>query len=201
MNTPYFAEIIESSLHRWRAQSWQWDTFPSFGSLLTIETDQRTLFGIVHQIETGSRDTLHIPMAHQKTEQELRAEYPHIFSFLQTTFICLPLGYKEHDTLWYQLPPQPPKIHAFLRHPSVEEQELFFSNEQYLHLLFSLSSCITNIDELLFALLTQAYKKTMFTQERWHNFINLFSLLTGNDYRRLKLFLQRAQSLITLPTH
>ena len=53
-NKEPFAEIIESSLSTWRAQCWQWDVIPSYGSLVTITTPERTLFGLVHDIQTGS---------------------------------------------------------------------------------------------------------------------------------------------------
>lgn len=199
MNKNYFAEIIGSSLYQWHAQAWQWDQSPLFGSLVIIEQQRKcTLFGIVHQIETGSRDATHIPYAYQKTEEELRRDQPHIFNFLKTTFIALPLGYQEQQNIWYQLPPQPPKIHTFIRYATRQEQEDFFGAEQYLHLLFSLSPHVHNLDELLFAILKQSSQLALLTKEKWRNFIDLFGLLTGNDYRRLKLFLQRAQTLITM---
>ena len=40
----YFAEVIESSLTGWLAQSWSWDTFPEFGSFVAIEGKKRTIF-------------------------------------------------------------------------------------------------------------------------------------------------------------
>src|SRR5579862_8462004 len=56
-----FAEVIEGSLTGWLAQSWSWDIFPSFGSLVTVESRKRTIFGIVHQVQTGSMDPLRYP--------------------------------------------------------------------------------------------------------------------------------------------
>ena len=56
-----FAEVIESSLHGFLAQSWKWDQFPSFGSIVTIETKQRIVFGIVHEVKTGSMDSMRYP--------------------------------------------------------------------------------------------------------------------------------------------
>ena len=40
-----FAEIIESSLSSWRAQCWQWDTIPAFGSLVTIKRRSAPFLG------------------------------------------------------------------------------------------------------------------------------------------------------------
>ena len=107
-----FAEVIESSLQGWLAQSWNWNCFPAFGSLVTIETKKRQLFGIVHQIQTGSMDPMRHPFPYQKTEEELLQEQPQIFEFLKTTFSCLTLGYSERERIIYLLAPEPPQIHS-----------------------------------------------------------------------------------------
>src|SRR5579872_2541465 len=132
----HFAEVIESSLTGWLAQSWRWDTFPSFGSLITIEEKKRTLFGIVHQVQTGSMDPIRYPFPYQKTEEELLREQPQIFEFLKTTFSCVTIGYQEKGSLFYLVSPEPPKIHSFISHPPIEITKTFFSNMRYLHLLF-----------------------------------------------------------------
>lgn len=192
-----FAEVIESSLSGWLAQSWQWDTFPTFGSLVVIEHKNRILFGIVHQIQTGSMDPIRYPFAYQKTEEELLREQPQIFEFLKTTFSCLTIGYKENNTLFYQLAPEPPKIHSFVCNASPELITEFFCQEQYLHTLFALSNQLFSLDELLLALLKNLANLKVITQPNLAAFIQTFSLLIDNDYKRLKLFLQRAQPLFT----
>jgi hypothetical protein len=197
INKP-FGEVIESSLHYWKAQSWQWDYFPAFGSLVTITTNNNmTLFGIVYQIQTGSSDPSRQAFAYQKTEQELKAEQPQIFAFLQTSFMCAPVGFYQ-SRMYYQLPSTPPKIHAFIEHAREEDIKRFFSHNHYLSVLFGLSLPNTNIDELLLALLKNLEMAHLLTTEKFHDFMQIFSLLTANDYRRLKLFLQRAQYTISL---
>lgn len=197
-NARAFAEVIESSLHTWKAQSWQWDQFPRFGALVTIQTPERTLFGIVHAIETGSLDPVRAPYPFQKTEEELMLEQPQIFAFLQTTFTCLTAGYAEQNMLLYQWAPEPPKIHAFVAEATPEQYERFFSDEQYIHILFGLAHQVLNLDELLLAVLKNLSDHRLLSHERLQSFIANFSLLTGNDYRRLKLFLQRVTPSITL---
>lgn len=197
--SPPFAEIIQSSLYQWCGQCWEYDTFPSLGSLVMVETAERTFLGLVHQIETGSTDPVRTPYPYKKTEIELKLEQPHIFQFLKTTFQCLPLGYKEKNALffYYQVPPEPPKIHAFMAYPTQELTRQFFSDSRYLHVLFGLSKSVYNLDELLLAMLKRQSEDQMLTQEQLLNFIQTFSLLIGNDYRHLKLFLQRAAQHIT----
>ena len=191
-----FAEIIESSLHSWKAQCWQWNQFPSFGSIVTIKSGLRTIFGIVHQIQTGSMDPTRYPFPYQKTEEELMREQPQIFEFLKTTFSCITIGYREKGRIYYLLAPEPPKIHTFVTNATIEEVKQFFVNDTYLHLLFGLSSQIFNLEELLLAMINHQVKLNIFSKDKINSFIETFSLLTANDYRRLKLFLQRTESLL-----
>lgn len=196
MNLNYFAEVIESSLSGWVAQSWQWDQFPHFGSLVMIEQQQRTVFGIVYQVQTGSMDPVRYPFAYKKTEQELLQEQPQIFEFLKTTFSCLVLGFKEKGTMYYQLAPEPSKIHAFVAGVPTMQAKEFFSREQYLHLLFEFQHQVLNLNELLLALFKQLSDLELLTHAKIEHIIEQFSLFTGNDYRRLKLFLDRVEPLI-----
>lgn len=193
-----FAEVIESSLDHFLAQSWQWDTFPPFGSLVVIHTKKRDLIAVVHHIQTGSMDPNRYPFAYQKTEEELLAEQPQIFSFLKTTFSCLILGYQEKGAIYYTLSPEPPKIHAFIQHIDRNLMKTFFYQDTYLHILFGAANKIQNIDELLLAILKQQKNLGILSEQKLHQLINTFSLLTANDYRRLKLFLQRAQNIVSI---
>ncbi|TET06713.1 hypothetical protein E3J79_01255 [Candidatus Dependentiae bacterium] len=198
MSNKPFAEVIESSLQGWLAQSWQWNCFPVFGSLVTIKTKKRHIFGIVHQIQTGSMDPMRHPFPYQKTEEELLQEQPQIFEFLKTTFSCLTLGYCENEKIIYLLAPEPPQIHSFVTMASKEASIRFFSNEQYLHLIFNASHQLFNIDELLLAMLKQQALFGLLNEAIILHFVETFSLLTGNDYRRLKLFLQRVEPNIPI---
>ncbi len=191
-----FAEVIESSLNTWHAQCWQWDNIPAYGSLVTIETDERVIFGLIHEIHTGSADSARTVFTYKKTEEELKRDHPHIFEFLQTSFSCLTLGYQEQGAISYQLAPQPPKIHAFVQTATRTQLEDFFKNEQYLHTLFACTSHVFSLDELLLALLKHLADHHLLTETKLAGFLETFSLLTANDYRRLKLFLQRAQKII-----
>jgi len=192
----YFAEVIESSLTSWLAQSWAWDNFPEFGSFVAVEGKKRTIFGIVHQVQTGSMDSVRYPFPYQKTEEELLKEQPQIFEFLKTTFSCIVIGYQEKKSISYLIAPEPPKIHAFITHPDNEVSKIFFASTRYLHLLFTHSSQIFNIDELLLALIKQHIELNIVTKEKINAFMQAYSLLTGNDYRRIKLFLQRVEHIL-----
>lgn len=200
MNTSHFAEIIHSSLYQWTGQSWRWNYFPSFGSLVVIRTGQTTLYGMVTQITTGSKDPSRAAYAWQKTEEELMHEQPQIFEFLQTLFTCIPLGYEDNGRLVYQVPPQPPKIHSFIAHATQKQAATFFSQPHYVSVLFNKAPSLENFDELLLAVLNNHQQNGILSPEHLAQFVDMFYLLTGNDYRRLKIFLQRVQQITTTQT-
>lgn len=194
-----FAEVIESSLAGWTSQSWQWNKFPIFGSLITVEAKKRTFFGLVYQANTGSMDPTRYPFPYQKTEAELLEEQPQIFEFLKTTFLCMTIGYKEQGKIIYLLAPEPPHIHSFVTEASKEDSKHFFSNEQFLYLLFgAANSTPINIDELLLATLKYQRNQGILTRERLNRYIQAYSVIIGNDYRRLKFFALRTQHSIQI---
>ncbi|MFH1831183.1 MAG: hypothetical protein ABH827_00100, partial [bacterium] len=172
MHTTYFAEVIESSLEQFSAQSWQWDKFPNFGSLVQVTGQEYTVFGCVISIQTGSSDPMRYPFPYQKTEIELKQEQPQIFEFLRTIFKVQILGYQnlaqnsltnqidltnQHSQLTqsklpnqflYLLPPKPCKIHAFVQECPTQTCLNFFENPEFLHLLFAFQNQTGNLDEL-----------------------------------------------------
>ena len=190
-----FAEVIESSLEGWVAQSWKWDMFPAFGSLVTIQDAKKTWFGLVYQIKTGSLDPHRAIFTYQKTADELLQDQPHIFEFLSTRFSCLTIGFKLHNKIYYQRAPEPPKIHAFVKNGSLDEKKQFFSSSAFLPLIFNTpdSSTSGNIDELFLALVYQQAQAGLLSEKKLLELIETFSLLTGNDYRRNKILLKRIE--------
>lgn len=197
----YFAEIIESSLWDCTAQSWQFNQAPAYGSLLVIEDQATKYFGLVCQISTGSLDAVRLPVAYQKTEQELQQDLPQIFEFLKTTFTCLLVGYQAQKNsiasqIIYTAPEIPPKIHMFVRAATELEWELFFNSYQFLHLLFSRANQMNNqIDELLLAVFQRA-KTRLDLANKLDEFTELFALLVGRDYQRLRLFFGRLELIL-----
>ena len=191
-----FAEVLESSLSGWLAQSWQWDVLPQFGSMVTIQAPTRTLFGVVHQIQTGSMDPVRYPFAYQKTEEELRVLQPQIFEFLKTTFSCLVLGYQEKGHMYYMLAPEPAKIHAFVAPIDTQQAKNFFACHNYLNMLLGHGAQVANLDELLLAVLKYLTSLNITLIDHVDPFMQRYSLLIGNDYRRVKLFLQRVEQLL-----
>lgn len=193
---PYFAEVVESSLQLWTAQSWQWDELPNFAALMAVEEQNRTVFGIVAQSATTSWHGDRTPFAYQKTEAELMREQPQIFELLRSTFTCLTAGYQAMgEPITHCYAPRPPKIHSFVRPANDTEIIEFFSNDRSIPMLFAAAHHV-NLEELLLGLVQFRIQKGLFEPRHYTQFIDTLSLLSGNDYRRLKIFLHRLQPLI-----
>lgn len=191
----YVAEIVESSLYTWTAQCWRWDIIPEFGSLVSVHNKKRTLYGLVTGITTGSLDSNRYPFTYQKTEEELIREQPQIFEFLKTHVNCITLGFEEHEKIMYQIPPEPPKIHAFVGPLQPQTLKVFFAKPDFLHLLFQ-STEGTQTDELFLGLLRYLKKHTILSSDKLTTYLETVTLLIGNDYRRLSLLMQRIENLI-----
>lgn len=198
MNQSPFGEIIESSLTQWKGQTWHWDYFPPLGSLVIIHAQEMQLLALIHDSKTGSSDPGREPYAYQKTQQELRQQQPQIFSFLKTTFSCVPMGFIKNDYLWYQIPPIPPTIHSFVEHASTDILVRYFSDIRYLELLWQTSTIQTGVDELFLAIFHQLHAHNALTTTIIEHFMERFSMMSGNDYRRVKLFAYRAQGILTV---
>ncbi len=197
-NRPYFAEVIASSLQNWTAQSWAWDKMPDFATLVVVEENERKIFGVVYHIETRSWHNDRTPFPYQKTEEELLREQPQIFELLRTTFTCLTLGYQKSDgCIVACYAPRPPKIHSFIRSAYDNEVQEFFEQDHSLPMLFAAGQHV-NLDELLLGIVQFRIQKGLFGPDHCAAFMNTFSLLTGNDYRKLKVFLQRLQPLMEM---
>jgi len=196
-NKQFFAEVIEGDLSQWTGQCWNWNQIPHFGALVTTTQKNITIYGIVHSIKTGSNDPMRTPIPFQKTEEELLRDQPQIFEFLQTTFGLVTVGYQTNNTIFYHLPAQPAKIHSFIAQATDSEYASFFANDQFLHMLFNLSSQISNFDELLLTIIKTLHEKKCLSKNQLTDFVETFSILCKHDYQKLKIFLHRMQHVIT----
>jgi len=189
----YFAEVIDSSLQSWKSQCWDLENSPAFGSFIAVDLGDKVVYGVVQQVFTGSDDPVRSVYAYKKTDEELRNEHPQIFQFLKTVFTTIVLGYKQDEIILQTLASHPVLLHTFVRSATSEECRRFLSEPYYLHILFNQEHQLGNFDELLLAMLAQIRKMQVLEQKSLEAFIEQFSLLTGGDYRRLKLFLQRVE--------
>ena len=197
---PFLGEIVESSLSSWTAQAWNWKLFPPFGSLVVAHAESTYIFGLVHSITSGALDGNRTPYIYQKTEAELMAEQPHIFAFLKTTFTCATIGFEKQGTIICQLSPEPPRIHTFVAPATTQQIAHFLDNADFLHLLFS-TQLSHPVEELLLAFIVQVINLNIMStdklRDKLHTHIDKLYFLTNNDYRRLTLFAQRVERLMS----
>lgn len=197
MNTPnYFAEIIQSYLTTAKAECWKWDVVPDFGSLVVIEQKDLRIIACVTSIETGSADPSRQPYAYQKTEAELLREQPQIFAFLKTYIQLTCVGfYTEKDpALQYFLPPQPAKIHAFVRSADTALAQRFFAQTSFLYLLQHANPI--SYDEVLFALINRFYSSGCLSPVTIQSLVDHYTMIAGSDYRRVRFFCERLSTML-----
>jgi len=152
-------------------------------------------YGIVTHIATGPHDAHRSPMPLQKSYEELQQEYPHIFHLLQTSFTCIVIGHFVNDTFVYQAPATPAQLHGFIQPATNEAYHAIFSQETYMPLLFQAPQLDATIDELILAIMRHLAHHRMLSAERISRIVETFSMLINNDYRRLKLLLERIEQL------
>lgn len=192
----FFAEIIESSLTKITAQSWDIGINPSFGQCVQIQGESICVYALINHIQTGSFDTLRKPSPFKKTIAELKKEQPHIFEFLITTFTCIPIAYSSQQVIIYALPLEPPRIHEFVSPVRAEKIDVLFGKAHFLTTIFSLQEQVTNIDELVLACFRHIHQNAFFSSDYYIELLDTYALLIGNDYKRVKLFARRLEEIL-----
>ncbi|MBC7996756.1 MAG: hypothetical protein IAF58_02370 [Leptolyngbya sp.] len=131
---------------------------PRFGSFLKIETATEgvDILAVVHNVLTGSPDTVHQPWALGMSREQLRAEQPHIFALLRTEVHAVVIGYIENGEVYQHLPPVPPEVHDFVYQASEEEIRKVTAGFDFLRLVATVTTVPQ--DELASASIREAYK-------------------------------------------
>ena len=186
-----FAEIVESSLATCTAQCWNWEIMPRFGQFVIIDVGAEKLIGIVSDIKTGSMDPTRYPFPYQKTHEELRTQHPQIFEFLKSIFHITMVGSISSTGKRYALPSQPAKIHTFVGNAPTAVLTPFLQSSAFLPLLLTGNSTPQQGDELFLAVVDELARLSLLTPDLFEQYYQTYSLLIGNDYRRLKVLLQR----------
>lgn len=190
----YFAEVVESSLTQYRAQSWDCTVMTPHGSIIAVEHNERVLYAVVYASTTGVDDPVRQVQAYQKTHQELAREQPQIFALLRTMVSAIVIGYKEADTMRFRLPPVPAPLHAFVRYAVPDELRLCALIVDYVHLIFAQDDNI-NVEQLLLALVGHLKQQQLIDAEALGAVLNAYLQLSGNDYAHVRLFARQLEML------
>lgn len=193
MNSLNFGETGACNTASWQILCWDLEQSLPCGALVTTTIGDRLLYGLVIDQSIHTDHASHSMASFALPPAQLRQQHPEIFAFLKRTARCIAVGYQYENGVLHVLPPEPPRPHAFVQLATSEQVRLFFQCPDFLSILFAQQE-IANIDELLLAILVRL-KEQQLLEQFIEPFIEQYSLLIGNDYRRLKLFLQRAERI------
>ncbi len=193
-----FAEVMSSTLLSATAQCWQWNTPPTFGSLVWITNAPYSFLGIVTTITTAPADSFRTPIAYQKTPEQLQREQPQIFEFLATTFTIHVMGYQteNNSTILFRTPPRPSAIHAFVSTIDHHQALQIITNNLFLTNLIAHGHIIENLDDVLLATLHDTTQAIPCALEQLKDVGLQYAQFMASDYRRTKRFLQCFEHLL-----
>lgn len=181
-------EVIESSTSELTAQAHQLHGAPSFGRFVVVDSEAAIL-GIVYNGYTESVEANRRPTAYGKTEQELRMEQPQIFELLRTYFQVLVIGYFDAGQPVPILPPQPARIHSFVRLCDEEQVRACTETDEFMRCIYNGSR--TPTDDLLIACLRHAIQCRQGDRAYLVRMGKDLSRLLRDDYDRLSSVMRR----------
>ncbi len=197
-----FGEIVGSATLAWDVATWKHDEYPSFGSCVIVEAEEfpQGLCACVTHIQTGSSEANRTPQPLQKETQELAREYPHIFSFLQTTLTCSPLGYFEHNKFVPQPSPHIPAIHNFIRPASAAELNKIIAEPHAFSLLFCAHQPPL-VDTIILAILRSYHTQNLISHTAACQIARDFAQQCNNDNFRVQSFIKSLEHLMLQERH
>jgi hypothetical protein len=183
------AEVIEASTAQFTAQCYELYEVPALGSL--VKTGD--IYGIVCHAETAGIEPGRKPIARGREETTEEAVYqssPQLLKLLRSEFTAAAAGYKDGETFYQYLPPQPARIHSFVYLCQPEEVKEFSKNFGFLNILVNAALPVPN-EECIAAALRQMSKaredSRAFLVAAGKELANLLS----NDFMKLKNVLGR----------
>ena len=167
--TDRVGEVIEASTTDFVAQCYELYQLPPLGSLVKVQDEQVTLYGVVYHATTGSLEPGRRPIARGKdaaSEEEVYRASPQLSKLLKSEFSVLAVGHRQDDKLYHYLPPKPARIHGFVYLCGPEEVREFSQSFDFLNILVN-THLPVSADEIIAAVLRQMSA----TQEDPHAFL------------------------------
>lgn len=189
-------EVIGSSNTEFIAQSHLLFESPAFGEFVRVEGRDEVVYGVVFATYTHSLEPNRLAVAYHRSELELRAEQPQIFELLKTKFEAVVVGYRGRDVVRSQLPPKPPRIHAFVHPLPVLEVKRVTADLGFLRLLLAGARAPNRapVDELV----ASALRHAVAAHEGDRGYLvragKELARLLKDDYETLSSILRRVRS-------
>lgn len=111
-------EIVDTAVAEFAAQACTLNVAPPFGGFVKVTSAERTVYGVVYAIHTGSLEPGGRPVLRGRDGMRDGAIFdqnPDLEQLLRTEFSALIVGFEEHDdprrVIRFYLPPSPPPLH------------------------------------------------------------------------------------------
>jgi len=107
-------EIIDTSVAEFSAQACELNVAPPFGGFVKVTGPDRTVYGVVFAIHTGSLEPGGRAVLRGRDGMRDKAIFdqnPDLEQLLRTEFSALVIAFSEGGTLRSYLPPSPPHLH------------------------------------------------------------------------------------------
>lgn len=170
-------EVIESSTTEFTTQCRELYFSPALGRLVvTGSTD--LVYGVVSNVTTKSLDPSRRPRVMgvgEDTEEDIYSKNPQISRLLCTEFTSLAVGYEIGGDIYQFMPPHPPKIHALVSEPNIQQLNKFVDGVKFIAIM--LDSKYPAADEILVA-----FARQMSTSV---DEVNTFRISIGREISRL----------------
>lgn len=185
------AEITKGSLTNWSGYAHDVRQPPPFGALITMHNSNSLLWGFVTDIITQTTDNIYGVYPYALSEQELQREHPEISGALLTEVQGIIIGQRNPTTRTIHRASTPPPLHAHVTCATADQYRQLMEAGDFFPILLAIINDPTLADEIAAALITQLTMQEMLTGVYRYSYAEWFFRATGNDYGRLKKFLQR----------
>lgn len=198
-------EVIETSLTRYAAQSYELDQSPPFGGLVRVRdrSGNNEIFGVVSHIATGGLDAGRKAVARSAgrpglADEQVYQDNPQLARLLKTVFEVEILGWRrannsEPGRLSYIFPDYPPPLHYSVVSCSQAEIVEFTDKTLYLRTLLNVSD--GPVEELVAAVLRRGAEARGGAKGR--QFLidtgRALARLLKEDYERLRTILEKCE--------
>ena len=186
-------EVVGAGIGQFVAELYSEAELPPLGSWVRVpQPDGSTIYGLVCQSEMGPIDENRRPVAMRRTPAELRAEMPHVFELLRSTFKVVVCAHSDRrGKLRQSLPMRPVQIHDFVALCDDGFVRQMGTPYDFFRILVSLADPTVPVDEVLVAVL-RYIGEAHGTEDEVIQAGRALSRLFQDDHERLQSILRRA---------
>ena len=192
-------EVVESASHGFTAQCYRLYDSPPLGGFVRTEAPNQAqasgIYAVVCGITTGALDPGRPIVARgagEEREEDVYRSNPQLSLLLRTSFEALIVAHGEGPAILAQLPPYPPRIHAFVYPCSQAEVDLLTRSMDFLLTLAgSPLPSLGMADEVIAACLRRASSYSGDPQALLVRAGRSLAVQMGGDLPRLNALLRR----------